>query len=364
MIPALLLSATALHAQTPCDTTYTTAFGWEANGPTVVFNPIPSLPTDGYVWDFGDGSMGYTQVVSHTYQLPGPFEVCLSAWYWSGTDSCWTSHCELVDPFATGSPCDSLSADFSFTVVGNTVSFAAEQSDPIWGYAWDFGDGNQATGPEWTHTYAGPTIYQACLTVWTFDSLTQELCEVTACQLVDLSGGTMPCDSTFLASFSWGLMGPMVMFQATSTPEASGYIWDLGDGSPAAYGTSVGHVYEPPGPFEVCLSAWYWSGTDSCWTSHCEEVDPFSMSVQDHASSELQWTAWPNPASHQLFIQAQGVLPARSTLHLFSADGRELRQERPVGWPHTMDVQGLAPGLYLLRVEGPEGSATRRVVVE
>jgi hypothetical protein len=73
---------------------------------------------------------------------------------------------------------------------------------------------------------------------------------------------------------------------------------------------------------------------------------------------------WPNPASHQLFIQATGLPPANSHLRLFAADGRELRQESPAAWPHTMDVQGLAPGLYLLRLDGPRGSAVQRVVIE
>jgi hypothetical protein len=89
-----------------------------------------------------------------------------------------------------------------------------------------------------------------------------------------------------------------------------------------------------------------------------------NTSIAAHRTTGPSLHTWPNPASGQLFIQATGLPPANSYLRLFAADGRQVRTARPTGWPHALDVQGLAPGLYLLRVEGPQGSATRRVVVE
>lgn len=54
-------------------------------------------------------------------------------------------------------------------VVGSTVAFDASRSDDLDGeivqYAWDFGDGGQASGSEAEHTYTSLGVYQVNLTV-------------------------------------------------------------------------------------------------------------------------------------------------------------------------------------------------------
>jgi hypothetical protein len=135
-------------------------------------------------------------------------------------------------------------------------------------------------------------------------------------------------------------------------------------------GYHLGVINEPDLPSPDCnyIHEALGNGIDQVSTRLPNQPRAFPMAdntsiAERHAAGPTLHT-WPNPASGQLFVQAQGLLPGRSTLRLFAADGRELRRERPAGWPHALDVQGLAPGLYLLRVEGPQGSATRRVVVE
>ncbi|HRH39267.1 MAG TPA: T9SS type A sorting domain-containing protein [Flavobacteriales bacterium] len=76
---------------------------------------------------------------------------------------------------------------------------------------------------------------------------------------------------------------------------------------------------------------------------------------------------YPNPADTRLNVVLAND-PARITL--LDATGRSLQ---PTGWPlqlpqagqHTLDVSGLAPGQYLLHVQGSNGHTTNhRFVVE
>ncbi|MBI3848464.1 MAG: PKD domain-containing protein [Planctomycetes bacterium] len=56
-----------------------------------------------------------------------------------------------------------------------------------------------------------------------------------------------------------GVVGTSVQFNASASTDPNNdpltFIWDFGDGSPAAAGVAVGHVYTTAGPFTVTLSA-------------------------------------------------------------------------------------------------------------
>jgi PKD repeat protein len=68
-------------------------------------------------------------------------------------------------------PCDSLDANFSYTVSGNTVNFTDISTSPTGstlGWNWDFGDppsgvNNTSILQNPSHTYPGPGIYFVCL---------------------------------------------------------------------------------------------------------------------------------------------------------------------------------------------------------
>lgn len=74
---------------------------------TVNFNdltPIYSIVSPTYVvWDFGDGSPTEVKLPGQqvTHQFPagmGPFNVCLSAYYFDGCNECTDVYCKMVDP--------------------------------------------------------------------------------------------------------------------------------------------------------------------------------------------------------------------------------------------------------------------------
>lgn len=75
---------------------------------------------------------------------------------------------------------------------------------------------------------------------------------------------------------------------------------------------------------------------------------------------------YPNPARATAIVQvtaSPGDRPA--ALSLFDATGRVVRTATaPAGQPYPLSLAGLAPGLYLLKIQVGEGLAVRQLVVE
>jgi len=126
-----------------------------------------SIDPDGgivaYSWDFGDGSVGSGELVTHTYAATGDYTVKLTV---------------MDNRGATGSASEIVAIRFSpvasFVARHDrmTVSFDASGSSPsavsqspLVAYEWDFGDGSTGTGITATHTYAQAGRYTVTLTV-------------------------------------------------------------------------------------------------------------------------------------------------------------------------------------------------------
>ncbi|MEL6591506.1 MAG: PKD domain-containing protein, partial [Bacteroidota bacterium] len=130
-----------------------------------------------YSWDFGDGNVGTGPITSHFYAGGGgTYLVTLVVTGWNGcTDSSFQT---ITIP--ANNPCD---ASFYTTILpNNQVDLQAAypfQSN----FFWDLGDGNTATGPNVTHTYASAGSYTVCLLV--SDSIGS--CVDTLCQTVNTS---------------------------------------------------------------------------------------------------------------------------------------------------------------------------------
>ncbi len=126
-----------------------------------------------YTWDFGDGPslvIGSSSLVSHTYALPGPYTVLLTA------TNCVTATARAVHTItvaAVVTPCQPLRsvllawAPFTPTA-GQVVHFTATATGtlPIT-YTWAFGDGSSlviGSSSLASHTYALPGPYSITLT--------------------------------------------------------------------------------------------------------------------------------------------------------------------------------------------------------
>lgn len=71
-------------------------------------------------------------------------------------------------------------------------------------------------------------------------------------------------------------------------------------------------------------------------------------------------SAYPNPVSSRLFVKSGERM---TEVRITDLAGREILRENAVSQEHTLNVENLTPGLYLLQVKTAAGTATRKVQV-
>jgi len=334
------------------------AMAWESlPNNTVTFVATSNTPGTNFIWYFGDGTEAYGPTANHMYAAPGTYAVCVTGWYWNEAlqDSCWTEDCDQV-VVGGGTPCTGLEACFSALPFENGAYFFQNCSTDQGAaqFLWNFGDGSTASSINADHFFA-PGTYGVCLYAdW-------GECVDTTCTTITVGGGPA-CDPTFDCSFASTTQGTAVILSASTTLPADGLIWYFGDGTEGS-GAVVTHLYEPPGPYTVCLAAWYWNEAtqDSCWAEHCQPIDPFgSVGMSDHEGMDAV-RIFPVPASDHVVICG---LFSQTTITLFASDGRQVLNAVAAQSTFTLPVGDLASGSYVLRLESAERAAVRRVVVE
>jgi PKD repeat protein len=348
----------------PCEL-LSAGYEYFANGLAIQFVSATAgaSPQSTFTWSFGDGATGSGPNPMHDYSLPGTYEVCLhveSIYAFPGQPVvvCEDEICSTV-VVGNGVFCDQLAACFEPLPFENGAYLFENCSQllPIAvpaTYFWNFGDGSTSTDAAPTHAFA-PGIYSVCLVI------TQSECVDSTCTTITVNSGGA-CDPNYSASFTYEVQNNAVIFFANTAEPTLGWIWTFPDGV-VAYEPIHTHLFEPPGPYEVCLSTWYWNEQtqDTCWAHTCQWIDPFDVVNSVGELDDTGISVFPNPAHDQLTITG---LPTRATLQLFSPDGRLVRSAQPSSDTHRLPVQDLATGTYLLVMQANGERAYRRVVVE
>ena len=140
----------------------------------VVFDASASQPGAGatqitdYSWNFGDGTTGSGRAVTHTFGTAASHTVTLTVTNDRGLSA---SNTQVV---IVGSPAlPTASFTFSPTTIRpvvdrvffNAGTSTAATGRTISSYAWDFGDGESASGVTTSHVYLLPNSYVVTLTV-------------------------------------------------------------------------------------------------------------------------------------------------------------------------------------------------------
>jgi|GEM_PF-4717426 len=123
-----------------------------------------------YFWTFGDGNTSSQQNPTHTYTIPGTYNVCLAITHTSG---CSDTTCSVVTVLPTGS----CSASFTYTNSQTNFTFQNTSTGSNLSYLWLFGDGISSTLQNPVHPYASG-IYNVCLIITTSG------CSDTTCTIV------------------------------------------------------------------------------------------------------------------------------------------------------------------------------------
>jgi len=192
-----------------------------------------------FLWSFGDGLTSTLPAPTHTYSLPGPYTVILTA-----TDACGSdTHAETLTVV-----CDAPAAAFTWDAADLEITFSNESSGAFPpDFAWDFGDGQTSTETAPVHIYELPGTY------------TVSLAATDLCGTGVYSEAVAATCQAPTAAFTWTAEYLAVTFtsQSSGTFEPD-LLWDFGDGLTSTLPAPV-HTYAAPGAYTVTLTA-----TDPC----------------------------------------------------------------------------------------------------
>jgi PKD repeat protein len=143
-----------------------------------------------YAWDFGDGQTGTGGIVTHHYLSAGTYEVSLTVVDNSQLSSTCQITIEVVEPCPGNCPPVCNAAGPYQGITGEPILFdGTGSSSPntclLVLYAWEFGDGATGVGPQPSHTYGAPGVYNVVLTVTDYDGASSTC--TTTVEIVDPS---------------------------------------------------------------------------------------------------------------------------------------------------------------------------------
>lgn len=206
----------------------------------IIFAASPG-PHVSVSWDFGDGTTGTGDNVSHHFPQAGSYPVCMTVL--DSTSSAGQT-CTICYTVIVSGPNTAL-CSFTFTgtpASSSTFSFISH-SLPGTNIQWSFGDGTGGFGPAITHTYTGTGNYLVCMNQ--LDSAGNVIC--TSCDTVSTNNIPNNCNYTYSAVSSNYME---IHFSAQSAAGTS-MTWDFGDGSTGT-GNNVSHIFATDGVYMVC----------------------------------------------------------------------------------------------------------------
>ena len=267
-----------------------------------------------WLWQFGDGTTSTTQHPSHTYTLPGVYQVTLTV-----TDShgCVSTHRANVTVHAVEAD---FSADPTSCCVPLTVRFSdssASALGSVVGWFWQFGDGGTSAAQNPTHVYSAGGFYNVTLTVTDSAGCTDTLVKpayITAHAIV----------ARLHLSHDAGCAPLTVEFYNDSTAypgTITAWLWDMGDGHTST-AQSPSYTYNVPGLYQVTLTV-----TDNHGCS-----DTYSTAVEVEQCLFVDKSDQRDPVCRTHFI--------RYTIRVTNTAS--------FGWDHVWVTDTLPTGTYLV----------------
>ena len=198
-----------------------------------------------------------------------------------------------------------------------------------------------------SHTYPGPGVYTACVTVRFQGGCIAEDCREVVIQSVsNICGGYMIDSMTAPHSFKFrgfSIHAP--------NDHVLNYHWTFGDGT-SAFGQEVTHTYSQGGNYQVCLTITTQLG---CETRICK-----TLRIPGNNQPALYLS--PNPVISELHVSFLSTNTEQVTIKILNSVGIQVRNYirnvtvGPNSWNH--DLSSLLPGVYTYVVQSPNQLAS------
>jgi gliding motility-associated-like protein len=308
-----------------------------------------------FEWDFGDGTTGTGNPLSHVYIQSGDFNVRLIITDAAGCTDTSTK----LNYIRVNGP----TADFNPAVPGSCLQSSITFNDlsvtdgihAITEWSWNYGDGNSEmlTSPPFMHSYANQGTYAVSLLVkdaaGCTDSIFKDNLIVISIPVADFSAAdTISCPSN------------AIVFSNNSTGPGLSYLWNFGDGITSNQ-MSPAHSYTSDGIYTVQLTI-----TDSYGCTAAITKDQYITIVSPVADFSVSDSVSTCPP---LIVQFTNTSSNQSTYNWDFGDGTFSSAISP---SHFYNVAGIyfaklsitGPGgctsvkTKKIEVRGPKGSFT------
>ncbi|MEI7897719.1 MAG: PKD domain-containing protein [bacterium] len=292
-------------------------------------------------WMFGDGSTSSQANPSHTYSVPGYYDVTLTIGALGTTCYNAVTQTILVQD-STGGGCQAafVMIPDSVNTPPNTFYFEDYSSgNNIHSYFWNFGDGTSQYvtfpgNPNVVHTYLQAGTYTACLTIQSADSSCYDM---TCLTFVIGSGGG--CQANFTEYSDSVNTTNQYHFIDMSAGNIISWNWNFGD--PASGPNNISsvqnpaHIFTVPGTYNVCLTI---HGADTT----CYDVTCHTIVVGGGSGCQANFSYGTDPALGDHTIAFTDLSSGNPTAWSWSfGDGTAGTVQNPV---HTY----AGPGTYIV----------------
>lgn len=256
--------------------------------------------------------------------------------------------CETGAPPPSAPPVAVISASDCVELVCSFDGSTSTDDVGIVGYSWDFGDGNTATGPTASHTYATGATYTVSLTVEDGDGQTN-----TTTVTVSPSGPPPPNAPPTAMITSASCTDLDCSFDGSGSTDDVGivsYTWDFGDGSTGS-GATASHSYAAAGTYIVTLTVADAEGLTDTATTSVTATDP----PPPPPPGDIQMTTG---VAGFLFDEATGI--ATVQFYVLAIDGSPVVGAEATGvwsWTDRRDrtrtktVTGVSDGAGMVTIE-------------
>ena len=235
-------------------------------------------------------------------------------------------------------------------------------------WVWDFGDGNTSTEQNPIHNYAVEGEYIVSLTIFADDCQSTVTIPVSVGEYVWY--GELECRAWFLP-----VNNPdnnEVFFLNLSSPDAVEFTWDFGDGHTSNNPLAL-HEYAEAGVYTVTLTI---VTTDGCTNNFSSTIyldtDDFTslptFLVLSNTGEVEQFTkliAAPNPTNGLLRLSWEVQQAGDYSWQLFDINGRLIQENKNKSIQGStnleLDLSNQASGIYLFRLQTPDGIQTVRL---
>ena len=165
-----------------------------------------------------------------------------------------------------------------------------------------------------------------------------------------------------VANFTTVLNGLVATFTNTSAGNPTSYAWTFGDGATSTLASPT-HTYAVQDVYTVTLTV----TNGSCTTVYTQVID-FTTATNSPASAPFDVLLSPNPAAGQTNLTLTGNPGGNKTqVSLYSIEGRLVKTGRYdllQGNTLRLGLEGLMPGMYLVKTQAENGVVIRKLTVQ